>query len=118
LISSICGREQRFSQIEQALTACVSLRQITDLLEMLYLSLCNNEKRKDEFKSIIKKIRELEQKRNSIVHSVWIKMPNDEEFVKWKFAKDKNKGIKFVDEKFDINAFTSIAEDVFPLRKI
>lgn len=117
LISSICGREKRFVQIEQALIACVSLRQTTDLCEMLYLSLCENEESITEVKDIIKRTRELEQKRNSIVHSVWLPTSNDGEFIKWKFVKDKVKGIRFVDDKFDATEFSDIANSCTVLEK-
>lgn len=117
LISSISGRKGRFSQIEQAITATVSLRQTTDLCEMLYLSLSNNEVGLAEFKALIKKVRELEQKRNSIVHAVWMPAGNEGEFIKWKFVRDKNNGIKFANDRFDEAEFDAVADECMNLEK-
>jgi hypothetical protein len=117
LISSICGRKGRFPQIEQALTACVSLRQTTDLCEMLFLSLSDNDESKKEFKGLIKRVRDLEQIRNGIVHSIWLPTAVEGEFVKWKFAKDKENGIKFVSDSFDFKEISTVAESCGTLEK-
>lgn len=117
LISSLTGRKGRFSQIEQAVTAAVSLRQTTDLCEMLYLSLTESEEGAIEFKALLKRVRDLEQKRNGVVHAVWMPAGDEGEFIKWKFTRDKNHGIKFSDDRFDEVRFTKIADDCMSLER-
>lgn len=116
LVSSISARHARYSELQQALTAVISLRQITDLCEMLYLSLSQSDEGKHEFKELIKQVRDLEQKRNGIVHSVWMPI-GDGEFAKWKFARDKRSGIRFSGENFNVGEFESVATECGNLEK-
>jgi len=117
LISSMCCRHGKFSSVEQALTVAISLRQITDLCEMLYLSNCENKESKNEFRDLVKRVRSLEQKRNGVVHSVWMPTGDEGEFIKWKFKKDKQNGVALASEKFDYSEYQTIADQCFELEK-
>lgn len=117
LISNICSRNEVSSQLEQALTATTSLRQSVNLLEMIYLNLSKNQESRCEFRDIIKKIRTLEEIRNSTIHAIWIPTESDDKFLKWKFTKDKNSGIKFSGDELDFKKLTEVANECFKLEK-
>ncbi len=84
---------------------------------MLFLSLSGNDESKKEFKGLIKRVRDLEQTRNGIVHSIWLPTAVEGEFVKWKFAKDKENGIKFVSSNLDFKDISAVADSCGTLEK-
>lgn len=83
--------EQHLGQI---VTAELSFRQKIDLLAALFKYRCKDIAKQLELRALLTKIAELEQKRNTIQHSLWIRQSeNAEEVIRLKITAKRKNGL-------------------------
>jgi hypothetical protein len=110
-ISTRQGLEQTHgNKLGRIITAELSFRQKTDLLSSVYREKCNNPSELAELDTVLTRIAQVEQKRNTVIHSFWTPYSGVSSIDRIKAtAKRKDKGLKMVIESTSVKDLEDIA---------
>ena len=88
---ALIGPEQHIGQM---VTAEMSFSRQLDLLSSLFQYRCDDPEKLDDLKALILRLTELEQQRNTVLHSLWIRQSsNPSEAARLKITAKRKKGL-------------------------
>ena len=109
LAGSLIHEHQRIGQI---ITAELAFRNLRSLLISLYLERHGEDDDYETLKELLGRARDLEEKRNQIVHSVWATGAEPESITRIKTTAKVKSGLRFRFENMDEVELSSIAEEL------
>ncbi len=109
LAQSLLGAGQRLGQI---VTAEVSFTALRALTVSLYLQRNGNDEHLDEFRALIKRAADAEEKRNQITHSVWAAGRKVGCITRTKTTAKERHGIRTLFEDVSSDHLTAIAQEL------
>ena len=103
--------------VGQIVTAELSFSKKIDLLASLFKYRCKDPVKQSELKALLACISELEHKRNTIQHSLWIRQSeNDEEATRLKFTAKRKYGLNHAKEVVTAESLNDLVEQLSKAR--
>jgi len=109
LAHSLLGTRQRLGQI---VTAEISFKALRALTVSLYLERNGEDEDVAEFRELIKRAAETEDKRNQITHSLWAAGQNKESITRIKATAKEKHGVRFHFENVTSNQLAELAKEI------
>ena len=107
---ALIGPEQHVGQM---VTAEMSFSRKLDLLSSLFKFRSKNQQELDDLKSLIIRISELEQKRNTVLHSLWLRQSdNPLEVTRFKITAKRKNGLSHSKDLIEPKQLEVIVEDL------
>ena len=100
--------DQRKGQI---ITSQMSFSKICDVLMSFVKHKIPNEKSVEKLEEYVKRASQLEQKRNSVIHSSWTTGGEDDISIRFKYATSRKKGLQVISEKITPGNLKDIADE-------
>lgn len=110
----LIGGEQRLGQI---ITAELSLSQKVALLSSLYRYRSNSAEEPTELKELLSRVRQAEEKRNAIIHSVWGTGTTRETITRIKTTAKRSRGLTFQFQQTSVRDLDEIADFIAEVAK-
>ena len=99
--------------VGQMVTAEMSFRQKLDLLVSLFLYRCKNPQKCAELKVLVARLSDLEQQRNTVQHSLWIRQTdNPAEATRLKITAKRKHGLSHAKEVKTSQPLEALASDL------
>jgi len=99
--------------VGQMVTAEMSFRQKLDLLVSLFQYRCKDTQKRDELKALVARLSELEQQRNTVQHSLWIRQTSDPgEATRLKITAKRKHGLSHAKEVLTSQPLESLAQEL------
>jgi hypothetical protein len=108
-IHVLLGLDHRTSQI---ITAELRFKGLLDLFSSLCINKMKNETASTELKELVKKVYQVEQKRNSIIHSLWAVGNTGDTITRFKQTAKSSKGLHFQYEQVTVEKLQKIADEI------
>ena len=101
-------KDQRKGQI---LTSRMSFSRICDVLVSLAKYVLSDDERAGRIKEFVRQASQLEQKRNSVIHSAWTSGVEGDVSVRFKYVTSRRKGFQVISERTTPDDLKNIADE-------